>query len=212
MKKLGEIVRTKLRYDQKTDWDRIAYSYLKSYNHILDIGCGQGRFISQDPDAIIGVDWNPESVEDCKRKGYNVIQGDIRALPFEDAAISGINCSHIIEHFFPCDVHKILTELDRVLRKQGILVIRSPLLWSEFYSDLTHVRPYNPGAIIHYLIPSKQRTLKHISRDYDVLDLRWRYKPLRVRLKYVGAILNSLNRWGFPWLEKNGYMLVMRKK
>jgi len=211
MKKLREILRTKLRYDQKAAWDRIAYSYLKTRNSILDVGCGEGRFISQDPQGILGIDWNPESVEHCKRRGYKVIQGDIRALPFKDASISGIHCSHVIEHFPPSDVHKILTELDRVLCGEGILVIRSPLLWSEFYSDLTHVRPYNPAAIIHYLTRPGQRTLKQISCDYKVVHLKWRYKPLRVKLKYLGTVFNSLNQWGFPWLQKNGYMLIMKK-
>jgi len=211
MKKLLETLRTKLRYDQKADWDRIAYSYLKTRNPILDVGCGDGRFISQDPQRITGIDWNPESVEHCKRRGYKVIQGDIRALPFEAASISGIHCSHVIEHFPPSDVHKILTELDRVLCCGGILIIRSPLLWSEFYSDLTHVRPYNPTSITHYLIHSNQRTLKRISWDYEVMHLKWRYKPLQIRLKYLRTVVNSPNRWGFPWLQKNGYMLIMRK-
>ena len=61
MKKSLKILRTKRRYHQKTDWDRIADSYLKSSNPILEIGCGQGRFISQEPHAIIGVDLNHQS-------------------------------------------------------------------------------------------------------------------------------------------------------
>ena len=36
----------------------------------------------------------------------------MRALPFEDGAISRIHCSRIIEHFLPADVHNILTEFD----------------------------------------------------------------------------------------------------
>jgi len=208
LKKLWE----RIKYDQKKEWDKIAYSYLKGLDPILDAGCGEGRFISQDPQAIIGIDWNPESVEKCKRLGYNVVQGDIRALPFEDETFAGIHYSHVIEHFLPSDVHKILSEFDRVLKNGGILIIRSPLLWKGFYSDLTHIRPYNPEAIIHYLTPSNQRSLPHISQTYEVLALKWRYRPLQVRNKYLNAMFNILNRWGFPWLQRNGYMLVMRKQ
>lgn len=212
MEELRRKIGRKLRYDQKKDWDTIACSYLKSHNPILDVGCGEGRFISLDPQSIIGIDWNPTSVESCERRGYNVIRGDIRALPFDDGYICGIHCSHVLEHFFPSDVHKTLKEFNRVLRKDGILVIRGPLLWTGFYSDLTHVRPYNPYAIINYLTPSGQRTLEHIAKSYEVLHLRWRYRPLWVGVRYLGTIGQSLNRWGFPWLQKNGYMLVMRKK
>jgi len=201
----------KVKYDQKKEWDKIAYSYLKGLNPILDAGCGEGRFISQNPRAIIGIDWNPESVKKRKQQGYNVVQGDIRALPFKDEIFAGIHCSHVIEHFLPSDVHKILSEFDRVIKKGGILIIRSPLLWKEFYSDLTHIRPYNPEAIIHYLTPSSQRSLPHISQNYKVLALKWRYRPLQVRNKYLNAVFNILNRWGFPWLQRNGYMLVMQK-
>jgi len=201
----------KVRFDQKAEWDKVAYSYLKGFNPILDAGCGEGRFISQDCQAIVGIDWNSESIKECKGKGYNVVQGDVRALPFGDESIYGIHCSHVIEHFPPSDVHKILSEFDRVLGKGGILIIRSPLLWKGFYSDLTHVRPYNPDSIIHYLMPSNQRTLAHISQSYKIIDLRWRYRPLYTKNKYLNAIFNVLNRWGFPWVERNGYMLVMQK-
>jgi len=201
----------RVKFDQKTEWDKIAYSYLEGLNPVLDAGCGEGRFLSQDPQTIMGIDWNVESVEKCKSQGYNVMQGDVTALPFKDGTISGIHCSHVIEHFLPSDVHKILSEFDRVLKDGGTLIIRSPLLWKGFYSDLTHIRPYNPAAIIHYLTPSNQRSLQHISQNYEVLALKWRYRSLRVGTKYLNAMFNMLNRWGFPWLQGNGYMLVMRK-
>lgn len=200
------------RYNQNKHWDQIAYSYLKAHNPILDAGCGEGRFIGQDQEGIIGIDWNPDSVQQCKRKGYNVAQADIRALPFEDGSISGIHCSHVIEHFLPSDVHKILSECDRVLAPQGILVIRSPLLWWGFYSDLTHIRPYNPDVIIRYFTPWEQHTLQQIGTNYKVLYLKWRYDPVRTKVKLFDRVFSLLNRWGFPWLKKTGYMLVMQKK
>jgi len=201
----------KIRFDQKKKWDEIAWSFLKDCSLTIDAGCGEGRFISQNPSKIVGVDWNDNSLKKCKERGYNIVKADIRNLPFQDESISGIHCSHVIEHFLPQDVHKILSEFCRVLAPRGILIIRSPLLWNKFYSDLTHIRPYNPGAITHYLTPSNQRTLKHISQDFEVIYLKWRYRPLRIGNKYLNAIFGVLNRWGFPWIQKNGYMLIMRK-
>ena len=37
MQKLRKKIGRKLRYDQKKDWDKIAYSYLKSHNPIFDV-------------------------------------------------------------------------------------------------------------------------------------------------------------------------------
>jgi len=214
MKKFNNLLRRiwqKLKYEQKTEWDKIAYSFLKNCGQILDIGCGEGRFIKQGPKKIIGIDRNIKSVEKCKQQDYNVIQSDVRSLPFSSQSINGIHCSHVIEHFSPGDVHKILSDFDRVLTPGGILAIRSPLLWNGFYSDLTHIRPYNPEAVIHYLTASNQRTLEQISVNYEIVFLKWRYKRLDLKNKYLNAILNILNRWGFPWLQKNGYMLIMKK-
>ena len=178
---------------------------MKECDLILDVGCGEGRFISQDPSRIVGIEQNDKSIQRCKQRDFDVTSGDARSLPYEEKSVPAIHCSHLIEHFAPVDVHKILSEFNRVLAPDGILVIRSPLLWDGFYSDLTHIRPYNPDVIIHYLTPLVQCTLEHISDDFKVIYLKWRYAPLR-----VGSIYLS-NRWGFPWLKKNGYMLVMRK-
>lgn len=212
IRNLLRILWQRLRFDQKKEWDSIAYSYLEDCNHILDIGCGEGRFILQSPERIIGIDWNPESLKKCRKLRYNVIQGDVKALPFQDESFPGIHCSHVIEHFLPSDVHNILSNFNRIIRRDGILVIRSPLLWDGFYSDLTHIRPYNPEAIIHYLTPSEQHTLEQISGDFEIIQLKWRYKPFQVKNKYLNAIFNILNRWGFPWTQRNGYMLVLRKQ
>jgi ubiquinone/menaquinone biosynthesis C-methylase UbiE len=202
----------KIRFEQKKEWDRIAYNFLNNCEQIIDVGCGVGRFISQNPTKIIGLDLNDNSVEAGKKLGYNIINGDIRNLPFKNETISGIHCSHVIEHFLPIDVHKILSEFNRILVHKGIIVIRTPLLYNGFYSDLTHIRPYNSEAIIHYLKPSSQRTLSQISEEFEVIYLKYRYVPLKIKIKYLNMIFNVLNRWGFPWIKKSGYMLVLQKK
>jgi len=211
MKNLLRVFWRKIRFNQKEEWDKIAYSFFEKRSPVIDIGCGEGRFISQNPSKIIGIDWNDKSLKICKEYGYNVIKGDIKHLPFKDESIYGIHCSHVIEHFLPIDVHKILSEFNRVLIYKGILIIRSPLLYNGFYSDLTHIRPYNPDAIIHYLSPSSQRTLKQVSINFEIIYLRYRYSSLNFKIKYANLIFNVLNRWGFPWIKKTGYMLVMKK-
>ena len=204
-----------LRFSHRKVWDRIAYEYLKNCKTILDAGCGEGRFIFQNPNKIIGLDWNQESIKKCRDKGFNVIRADIKNLPFSDKSISGIHCSHVIEHFLPKDVYKILSEFNRVIKPGGILIIRTPLLWKGFYSDLSHIKPYNPKAITRYLTSysalSNERTRRSISFDFKVVCIKWRYQPFRIKIKPVDLVFGALNRWGFPWLKRNGYMLVLQK-
>jgi ubiquinone/menaquinone biosynthesis C-methylase UbiE len=198
-------------YDQKKKWDRIAFSFLNQCKNIIDVGCGQGRFIAQDKNRITGIDASKASLNKCKSLGYTVIESDVRQLTFEDNSVEGIHCSHVLEHFKPLDAHKILSEFDRVLVPKGVLVIRAPLLWYGFYSNLTHVKPYNPEAILHYLTPSQEHTMEQVSDGYKVLHLRKRFDPIVSGNMYFNTGFNFLNRWGFPWLTKSGFMLVLRK-
>lgn len=213
MKRILRKIRGKMWYDQKKAWDGVAFTFFSGCKNIIDVGCGEGRFISQDKNRIIGVDWNEVSLNKCKSLGYNVVKCDVRQLPFEDNSVDGIHCSHVLEHFQPLDVHKILSEFDRVLIPKGVLVIRSPLLWSGFYSDLTHIRPYNPEVIIRYLTPlqGQEQTLIPISNKYKVLFLKKRYGYVVSRNKHCNTVFNFLYRWGFPWLRKTGYILVLAK-
>ncbi len=196
---------------QKHQEDFIAFSYLRSCRNILDVACGQGRFIEQDRSRISGIDSSSETVRLCLEKGYKVIQGDARKMPFEDEGFFGVHCAHLLEHFLPLDAHKLLSEMDRVLKPQGILIIRSPLLHSGFYDDFTHIKPYNPEAIMHYLVCGGQHTLERISSRYELLAVKWRYEPMKLPGVRLNDLSRGLNRFGFPWLKKNGYMLVLRK-
>ena len=198
-------------YDQRKEWDRIAFSFLRKEKKVLDVGCGEGRFIAQDPKKITGVDLNEASLKKCRKKKYRVVKADVRKLPFKNQSFAGVHCSHVIEHFDPGDAHQLLSELDRVLAPGGILVIRTPLLWSRFYADLSHVKPYPPEAILSYLRPSRQRTFKQISIDYQLKYFKWRYQSLDLRLKPLNAFFFILSRWGFPWLKRNGYLMVLKK-
>ncbi len=50
-----------------------------------------------------------------------------------------VHCLHMLEYFLPEDIHQILSEMDRVVDDNGTLVIKTPLMWDGFYSDLTHI-------------------------------------------------------------------------
>lgn len=72
-------------------------------------------------------------------KGYvNVdfyaFEADVKALawdlPYSDAEVSEINCSHMLEHVEKRRVHAVLREFHRVLKPGGLLAIEVPdLVW-----------------------------------------------------------------------------------
>jgi len=208
----------KFAFDQKKQYDKIALGYMSECNKILDVGCGEGRFISNNPKKIKGIDGNENSVKECKEKGYDVTKTNVTEIPFRDDSFDGVHCSHVIEHLNPKEAYKLLSELARVLRKGGILVIRTPMLYNGFYDDFTHIKPYHPKAILHYLKTSKdstQTTLKPVG-DFELLRLKYRYSPLFLGiidtpLKFIFPLFNLLYGIGISSLKKDGYMLILRK-
>jgi len=169
-------------------------AYFNNCNSILDIGCGKGYFVSLDSDRITGLDNNEESVKVCKLKGLNVIKGNCLDLPFKGSSFDGVLCSHLIEHFLPEYVFKLAKEIDRVLKKGGIIVIKTPLPNFHFWSDPTHIRPYIPSSIfsIFNVVDLGQPTKKG-KYSYKFIDMRFRYKSLYY--SYIEPSVNPKRYW-----------------
>lgn len=55
-------------------------------------------------------------------------KADIRSLPFEDESCDEVFTCHVIEHFWPWDVHEVLAEWKRVLKPGGLIVTECPNL------------------------------------------------------------------------------------
>lgn len=208
----------KIRYNQKESWDNIALKYMSESKSILDIGCGEGRFIEKDSKRIIGIDRNENSIDICLNKGLNVQVGIVTELPFKNQSFDAVHCSHVIEHLYPDEAHKLLSEMNRVLKTGGIFCIRTPLLYSHFYDDFSHIKPYNPEAILHYIqIKDRgQNTLQRIDGKYEKIKLKYRNRQLfksisNTSFKRFEFFFNLFYRFGIGSLKKTGYMLVLRK-
>jgi len=182
--------------------DNLAYSFLKSKKKVLDVGCGDGRFMALNPKKIQGIDGNRQTVTSVKKRGFSVTYAKATKLPFADKTFDGVHCSHVIEHMPPKKAIKLLQEASRVLKKNGVFVLRTPLLWQGFYDDFSHVKPYNPNAILRYMVhDGANKTLSAVGGRFEKIALIWRYRSL----------LDILYPLGIHRLEKNGYILVLKK-
>jgi ubiquinone/menaquinone biosynthesis C-methylase UbiE len=206
-------------YSQPRNWHKLAHSYLKDCEKILDVGCGRGEFALMAPDRVTGLERREASAEFCRQRGVNVVMGEATELPFEDESFDGVHCSHVIEHLYPEQAHKLLSEADRVLKKGGLFCLSSPMLCSSFYSDFTHVRPYNPWSVLHYLGPrtDRQNTMEPINDAYDVVKIKFRRKALFAMIEQSPtAILRRAANYLFwllkGWRTRDTYMLVLRKR
>jgi len=197
---------------------------------ILDIGAGEGDFANllnlySKHKNVFLLDGNTGTVEKLREKYANVIHYKApRKLPFTDHSVDYIHSSHLIEHLNSLDLFQFLKEIDRVLAIGGIFIVSSPMLWKEFYSDLSHIRPYNPEILINYFCDGspKNRSSEVISKEYSVQELVYRYNEIEYSeglgsevypIDFIIQLLKKIiSLFGIKRYEKNGYTIVLKKK
>lgn len=98
---------------------------------VLDAGCGAGHYTSLIAEAgasVLGVDFTPGMVDAAKRRGLEVVSGDLETLQLEER-FDKILCAGALE--FSARPQAIIQNLAAHLAERGILVLllprRSPL-------------------------------------------------------------------------------------
>jgi GT2 family glycosyltransferase/SAM-dependent methyltransferase len=104
---------------------------------VLDVACGEGygsALLAQVARSVTGLDYDATTVAHARvafgQTNLCFAQGDATALPFADASFDAVVSFETIEHFAGHDA--FLSEIRRVLRPGGMLVISSPD--RDFYS------------------------------------------------------------------------------
>jgi SAM-dependent methyltransferase len=131
---------------EKTDYGgRIYFGYLslcldflKKYNNdlskvkVLEAGCGDGRFLCElkktGAEDLYGIDYSERAISFAKIfvPKANIQTADIKSLPYEDGFFDTIFLIEVLEHIKLDEVGSVLSELSRVLKKEGQLIITVP--------------------------------------------------------------------------------------
>lgn len=111
---------------------------------VLDLGCGEGRHVINTylhGDVIaLGVDLSHCDLKTAKErflpfaqendnKIFSLQQADATRLPFANESIDKIICSEVLEHIE--NYQAVLSEINRVLKPNGILAVSVPRAWPE---------------------------------------------------------------------------------
>jgi 2-polyprenyl-3-methyl-5-hydroxy-6-metoxy-1,4-benzoquinol methylase len=95
---------------------------------ILDAGCGTGGLAVQlaTRGKVSAVDLHPKAVEYAGSRGVNVVQSSIKEMPFPTGHFDVVTCVDVIYHQNVDDDVAALKEIRRVLKPDGVLVMRVP--------------------------------------------------------------------------------------
>jgi SAM-dependent methyltransferase len=101
---------------------------VQSAGLVCDLGCGPGhvaRYLHERGVWVCGIDLSSELVERARRLnlGIEFQQGDMYALDVADATWSGIAAFYSIIHIPRIDHLQVLSEMRRVLREDGLLLL-----------------------------------------------------------------------------------------
>jgi SAM-dependent methyltransferase len=175
---------------------------------ILDAGCGTGALMSllsaQGNAQVFGMDLVWDALAFSRGRGVRgLVQGDLTALPFRTASFDVVTALDVVEHVEQ-DV-TALTEIGRVLRPGGVLVMSVPayaFLWSSHDTALHHKRRYTAGMLAPRLKAAGLSTAKMtyllalllpVIALFRLVDrLRPGERPARAHLVPVPPVLNRL--------------------
>jgi SAM-dependent methyltransferase len=168
----------RLKFMGATKWPRNA--------KIVELFCGRGsglRALHQlGFSEVEGIDLSPSLAAAYAGPG-NILIGDCRQLPFENASKDILIIHGGLHHLpvLPNDLDRVINEGARVLSKDGLLVVVEP--WATLFLSLSHAL-------------CRSRTIRRLSPKIDALATMIHYerKTYEQWLSHSGLILDSLRK------------------
>ncbi len=137
----------------------------------LDIGAAAGgntQVLEAAGWASTALEFSAAGVDLARARGLNVVQGDARAIPFEDDYFGLVVAYDVLEHIE--EDYQVVDEIARVLQPGGrvlIAVPADPKLWSAHDSDVGHLRRYTRPQLVK-LFDREPFTIESV-RSWNVL-------------------------------------------
>lgn len=181
-------------------------------SRILDAGCGVGYFTdffaSKGADCV-GIDVDNLCIEYCKknmRGKYLVVDLTKPPYPFADGYFDKIICSEVLEHIE--DVSAVLSELKRVVRPYGILVVSAPCsegIFGSFFKNFGHK---NSGYEyhIHEGFSRKQMFDLLINNSFDPIEYRY---TMVIGVEIFMALTKLFADWKHGKIDSQSNILAM---
>ncbi|CAG0935638.1 Demethylmenaquinone methyltransferase [Thermoflexales bacterium] len=147
----------------------------KAPGRALDIGCATGQFLAYLRDTahwqVTGVEPGQNAARYARETfGLEVYHGDLRSAQFADATFDAVTMWDVLEHLHdPCAE---LREIRRVLRPEGLLVLRVPSLDS---LDARIFGPYWAGLDVprHMVVFSRRALMQMLGQAGFIPERMW---------------------------------------
>lgn len=184
---------------------RMAHRYLASAKTVLDLGCGANLDYDK---SLVDMGKHPICADftlNFLRLAPNdvrtpLVQADATLLPFADSSFDGVICSETIEHI-PHD-DSAISEIARVLRPEGILLMTVPNLWNAArLLEMVKHQDFRVRMMTGHLREYTPSHLRSLLRPYFTIE-EW----LPVPFGWTGRVGGSID-----WLIRTGIFKRLSK-
>ena len=188
------------------DKNNILFNWLLKYgkksDKILDQGTGIGQYAFSAYKFgfknVVGMDFSEKLIKTAKELNNKLnfkckfVEGDIRNMPFKEKSFDIVISGGIIEHV--PETEKTISEISRVLKNKGYLLIHVPHKISVF----TFLKKIQQFLRIWKLGYEKSFSIKELSRlfeKYHLKILEFRIKQFEPgNHKIIGKIIQTLDK------------------
>jgi ubiquinone/menaquinone biosynthesis C-methylase UbiE len=163
---------TRLTFDKgRTKVWKAICEYLQSEinenSAVADLGCGYCDFINQISAARkYAVDSNLESKQYCGND-VEFFHSSVTSLNLESNSIDVVFASNLLEHFHDDELKEVFSEINRVLKNHGKLILIQPnyyYAYREYWDDYTHVKAFTHTSLADFLTSKNYKIEKVVKR------------------------------------------------
>jgi len=129
---INSLLRTVQLESERARWKK-AFHLLMSRDRVLDLGsglCWASYLLAKHGCKVVSIDFNLDDVVRLRAGStlsrntgvhFERVAGDISRLPFASHSFDAVHCSAVLHHV-PNSVGKVIREVNRVLKNDGIMV------------------------------------------------------------------------------------------
>lgn len=156
--------------------------------NVLEIGCGCGKnlaYLRKQGYKVFGMDHDENSIESAKKILKNIQCGDVQKLPFDDNKFDIILDRACLQHNKPENIERIIKEIRRVLKPEGILIIINfKSNRDSFTENFKMEKTFRNYDYVHY---TDEKEIQGWLKDFEILHFEHRICEITIPKKITFA-------------------------
>ncbi len=142
--------------------------FISKNSTVVDLGAGYCDFINQvEANKKYAVDYSPDLSKFTARDVEGINSSVLDLSRIKTDSVDVVHASNLLEHFTDEELHKIIEEVKRILKKGGKLILMQPnyrLQPGRYFDDHTHKKIFTDSSLESFLLSNGFKIIKKMPR------------------------------------------------